>query len=410
MSIRTVTYTLGGEKSLPPTLQYGGVRYEDNATRVDFVLDEAYKQNIEKAYPGARFVYRIDFNSLNAGYNPSENIEAVNNTVSRSIPFCMTCFGEQISAVLVITALDGNGDAIGTVLSPEVKIYFDNVTKDAVQEKELFENISEYEENIKNMYASTKEYASKADEIKDEIEEFALVTENAAKSTEENSKIAVQSANEARLNAQFSIAAAEKCVVVDTILTECQNATEQANKSAGELENIKNEISDGGFIKSIEEINKGLVLRFWVGTKAEYNALAVKPKDCYVVITDDDTVADFIVEQGVIDKWTYRKWNSGMAEMWASASLVTTFTNKVTDGHYSAANAFPQIKYPFSLYGTTHTQFTLNYVEAAHISSCLEQSLTMSESTPSYRPYSIRELSSETNITGRYYVMARWKA
>lgn len=410
MSIRTVTYTLGGEKSLPPTPQYGGVRYEDNATRVDFVIDTDYRQNIEKAYPGTHLVYRIDFNSSNAGYNPSENIEAVNNTVSRHIPFCMTCFGEQISAVLVITALNSSGDSVGTVVSPEVKIYFDNVNRDELQEELLLKNISEYEENIENIYALARECALKNETTKKEIEQMAKTSQNAAQISKESSGIAVESANIARENAEFSIAASQKCVVADTILTECQNAAEQANKSADEFKSIKKEISDGGFIKSIEEINKGLVLRFWVGTKAEYNALAEKPKDCYVVITDDDTVADYIVEQGVIDKWTYRKWNSGMAEMWASASLFTAFTSKITEDHYSAQKAFPQITYPFTLYGTTHTQFTLNYVEAAHIGFCLEQALTMSEGTPSYRPYSVREISGETNITGRYYVMGRWKA
>lgn len=31
------------------------------------------------------------------------------------------------------------------------------------------------------------------------------------------------------------------------------------------------------------------------------------------------SVADYIIEQGMIDGWTYRKWNSGMAEMWLYA-------------------------------------------------------------------------------------------
>ena len=31
-----------------------------------------------------------------------------------------------------------------------------------------------------------------------------------------------------------------------------------------------------------------------------------------------DTIADYIVEQGTSGIWTYRKWNSGIAECWAS--------------------------------------------------------------------------------------------
>ena len=38
-----------------------------------------------------------------------------------------------------------------------------------------------------------------------------------------------------------------------------------------------------------------------------------------------EDVADYVVEQGVIDYWTYRKWNSGMAEMWLYAGSGDTF-------------------------------------------------------------------------------------
>ena len=46
MSIRTVNYLLSGEDNFSPSPQYGGVRYEDNATSVVFTLDKNYKLNI----------------------------------------------------------------------------------------------------------------------------------------------------------------------------------------------------------------------------------------------------------------------------------------------------------------------------------------------------------------------------
>lgn len=39
-------------------------------------------------------------------------------------------------------------------------------------------------------------------------------------------------------------------------------------------------------------------------------------------------LADFIVEQGVSDIWTYRKWNSGIAECWGLSTVSVTCTNE----------------------------------------------------------------------------------
>lgn len=36
--------------------------------------------------------------------------------------------------------------------------------------------------------------------------------------------------------------------------------------------------------------------------------------------------ADYIIQQGVSGIWTYRKWNSGMAECWATVSATMTIT------------------------------------------------------------------------------------
>ena len=43
----------------------------------------------------------------------------------------------------------------------------------------------------------------------------------------------------------------------------------------------------------------------------------VHVKDVYI---NDEPLVDYIVEQGVEDDWTYRKWNSGIAECWCTIS------------------------------------------------------------------------------------------
>ena len=40
-----------------------------------------------------------------------------------------------------------------------------------------------------------------------------------------------------------------------------------------------------------------------------------------------DTIADYIVEQGTSGIWTYRKWNSGVAECWGYWTTTSTFLN-----------------------------------------------------------------------------------
>lgn len=49
---------------------------------------------------------------------------------------------------------------------------------------------------------------------------------------------------------------------------------------------------DTGFVTKIKEQNKGLGLMFWVGTTAEYEALAEKVENCLYIKTDDTSAAD----------------------------------------------------------------------------------------------------------------------
>lgn len=57
-------------------------------------------------------------------------------------------------------------------------------------------------------------------------------------------------------------------------------------------------------------------------------------------------IADFIVEAGTSGIWTYRKWNSGIAECWGTASVTSTF-NKTWGALYVCAPIERQ-NYPFT--------------------------------------------------------------
>lgn len=56
-------------------------------------------------------------------------------------------------------------------------------------------------------------------------------------------------------------------------------------------------------------------------------------------------IADYVVEEGTSGIWTYRKWNSGKAELWGQedkvgTSLNTSYANKYYYGSF-ASSSFP---------------------------------------------------------------------
>ena len=59
---------------------------------------------------------------------------------------------------------------------------------------------------------------------------------------------------------------------------------------------------------------------------------------------------DYIVEQGTSEKWTYRKWSSGLVELWGICTA-TLANGSILSGHLS---------YPFALTGTVYGIGTLN--------------------------------------------------
>ena len=49
-------------------------------------------------------------------------------------------------------------------------------------------------------------------------------------------------------------------------------------------------------------------------------------------------IADYVVEQGTSGIWTYRKWNSGIAECWGLWTTTSTFPNAYGGAYESASS------------------------------------------------------------------------
>ena len=57
--------------------------------------------------------------------------------------------------------------------------------------------------------------------------------------------------------------------------------------------------------------------------------------------------ADYIVEQGTSGIWTYRKWNSGIAECWGTNQATGSITAAWGNVYETSGDLFPGVDYPF---------------------------------------------------------------
>lgn len=149
--VREILYTVteNTKEITPATKQWAGMQYEDNATEVIFDLS-ALKDKLKNP------LYRVDFNSSSAGYQPSENLDISDNKISRKLPLAITQYGGEVQITAVITETNDNGEETGVLYSYPVTVYFTAVKKSAIGESKVVANISAMEESIKKMEQNAK--------------------------------------------------------------------------------------------------------------------------------------------------------------------------------------------------------------------------------------------------------------
>ena len=124
----------------------------------------------------------------------------------------------------------------------------------------------------------------------------------------------------------------------------CVEATENANA-------VREEIEAGGYIESLKEKNNGEKFSFWVGTEEEYSQDTndgenIIPNCLYLTTNSEDrnlldNTVDFVIEQGFDANWSYRKWNSGVAECWGKKdNKVYSITTSHGWGYVSETESF----------------------------------------------------------------------
>lgn len=114
-------------------------------------------------------------------------------------------------------------------------------------------------------------------------------------------------------------------------------------------------------------------------------------------------IADYIVEQGTDGIWTYRKWNSGIAECWGvTASASRSITSSYGYGYYSARETH---NFPTGLFVTTPSaQATLKDGGASGNWFCVD---SITQNAVSGYCYGIKSNTSSCSVN--IYANGKWK-
>ncbi len=161
---------------------------------------------------------------------------------------------------------------------------------------------------------------------------------------------------------------------------------------------------------SLNSLDGGTDSNLPIATKSRLGGIKVGAN---LSITSDGTLsaaatADHITSQGASNGWTYRKWNSGIAECWRDLSVSTACSTAIESWYRTAE--LTTTAYPLTFTEAPNLQMTF---ETFAGTSGLVWSAGTSDSTPKTKPadvYIIR-MASATSITGtlHYYAIGKWK-
>lgn len=116
---------------------------------------------------------------------------------------------------------------------------------------------------------------------------------------------------------------------------------------------------------------------------------------------DLPTPADYVVEQGTSDIWTYRKWNSGIAECWGTTAYRSVSTTSAFGNAYYGS--LQTITYPSGLF-TVAPKATITILSGNGLWAGITSETTASVS---YYPYAPKNQSH--TIAEQVKLIGGWK-
>lgn len=189
---------------------------------------------------------------------------------------------------------------------------------------------------------------------------------------------------------------------------------------------------DTGFVTKIKEKNTGAALSFWMGTSHEYAKLTAEEKvNCFCILTDDTSIsdvqrmydlinksvaenterigeiADIVVSKGKSDGWTFRKWQSGVAECWGKFEHTVAITTAVANSGFYRSNIISNTL-PADLFKEI-TDVNITDVRSADDAIYLSRVNEITNALVKY--FCLRDGKESTTATFEVYIMIKgtWK-
>lgn len=117
-----------------------------------------------------------------------------------------------------------------------------------------------------------------------------------------------------------------------------------------------------------------------------------------ITISTGGSGADYIIEAGTSNGWLYRKWNSGLAELWCTVTITAQTNTSDAGGYVSASPATPQ-NFPFEFASVPYVQVTCDSDGVTgSVTSSVRPSTTSAGSWKLYRN------SSNTNTSAKNFM------
>ncbi len=144
----------------------------------------------------------------------------------------------------------------------------------------------------------------------------------------------------------------------------------------------------------------------WIGNTIGANPSTLTTTSKTLVGAINEVGTDYIVEQGTSGIWTYRKWNSGIAECWGSVYAqkdCTTAWGNMYDSGTVASQSFPN--------GLFTSEPTLTLTVTGHSTATLQletSGAVTAERTCNYY-YTMPYSSTGVQATVYFQAIGRWK-
>ena len=433
MSIRVIDYIVTANNISPATVQKGGLQGEHRATTLQFELDRDFRNNLDPEIaikPVAdKIYYRFEAytstglkNSTTPVYMDFDGLGQI-ITLEYPLENWLTRDGGNIRVYLIFS-----GENVDDAQTIDLYTYPALLRLDAVPDAEFTDG--ENYESITTLSVSAKEAAKRAENAADAAAGSATAADEAREQTE-NARFALENGAEfiflggdAKRETDIELVIDEQVSSVSENLVKNKAIYDAIEDAKEELKQYTDlEIATFDFIKIVDALPEtGLPNRLylvpksdtqdndlfdeyiWANGKWEFITTKQIEVDLtpYVKKTD---VADYIVEQGTNGIWTYRKWNSGIAECWGKKNEAIICTEQRNSIYI---DSIKQIDFPKNLF-TSSPCVNLNAVNATGYNFLIPHVYSVDAAQVSYLPASTGIIKDAVTPSLIISAMGRWK-